>query len=136
MVPLRPVRPRVARHHGFPSDLYQDDGEALLQGLHVGATNTGEEGIVSAERPLTYTVPQAAEMLNLGKTTIYRMIGKGEIRPLHFGTRTVITHTELVRVLDEQMQQQHGDMQCHDEADAPMGKVRSFNGKTAGGLRS
>ena len=44
---------------------------------------------------LTYSVPEAAEILGISKTTAYECVHRGEIPSLTFGRRIVITRRDL-----------------------------------------
>lgn len=40
---------------------------------------------VRSERPLLLTVQQAAEMIGIGRSTLYRILERGEIHSVHIG---------------------------------------------------
>ncbi len=48
-----------------------------------------------------YGVAQAAEALSVGKSTVWRLIKDGRIKPIQLGGRTIIRRSELDRLLDE-----------------------------------
>jgi excisionase family DNA binding protein len=45
------------------------------------------------------SIKAACSVLSVGKTKIYDLIGKGELRAVHLGGRTVITSDEIDRFL-------------------------------------
>lgn len=47
---------------------------------------------------LLYTRVQAANLLGLAVTSLDLLIGRGDIRVRHFGSKILIPHEELVRV--------------------------------------
>lgn len=49
---------------------------------------------------LAYRPKDAAAVLGIGLSTIYRMIADGQIEAKKLGTSTIIRYEELVRVLD------------------------------------
>ena len=50
--------------------------------------------------PLCYSPLQAAKLLNIGRTTLFALLGRGEIKARKLGTRTLIPATELSRYID------------------------------------
>jgi len=53
------------------------------------------QSIASAER-LTVRVPEAAEMLSIGRSTLYQLIGSGDIATIKAG-RTTLVPIESIR---------------------------------------
>lgn len=53
------------------------------------------------QQQLAYTIPQAAEQLGLGRTSLYGLITSGELRAIKVGRRTVISHRELETFLEK-----------------------------------
>lgn len=49
---------------------------------------------------LLLTTEQAADMLNLGRTTVYRLLRDGALRAVHIGRSTRLPHAELVRYVE------------------------------------
>jgi excisionase family DNA binding protein len=49
---------------------------------------------------LGFTVPEAAALSSLGQTSIYKAIRQGRLRMRKYGTRTIITRTDLVSFLE------------------------------------
>jgi excisionase family DNA binding protein len=53
--------------------------------------------------PLAHTVPDACARLGLSRTTLYELIGSGEIRAFKVGSRTLVSEAELRRFVAEKM---------------------------------
>lgn len=53
--------------------------------------------------PLAHTVPDACARLGLSRTTLYELIGAGEIRAFKVGSRTLVSEAELRRFVAEKM---------------------------------
>lgn len=45
--------------------------------------------------PMTYTIPEAGQMLGVGKSTIYKLVGEGRLSLLKIGTRSLIRAVDL-----------------------------------------
>ena len=77
----------------------------------------GEQGTASGSRPmrkakressmlrptlekLGLTVPEAATLSSLGQTSIYKAIREGRLRIRKYGTRTIITRSDLASFLE------------------------------------
>lgn len=52
--------------------------------------------------PLLLRAEQVAEMLNLGRTTIFGMIARGELRAIKVGRARRVARTEVDRWLQDQ----------------------------------
>jgi excisionase family DNA binding protein len=52
---------------------------------------------------LAVTVPQAAEMLGLGRTKVWQLVRRGRLRSLRVGKRVLVPVRELERFLTEAM---------------------------------
>lgn len=48
---------------------------------------------------LTYTVPEAAALLGISRSTAYECVRRGEIPSLTLGRRVLITRTQLEQLL-------------------------------------
>jgi len=48
---------------------------------------------------LAHPMPEAADLLGVGRTTMYRLVDAGEIATIHIGRRRVVPHEELVEYL-------------------------------------
>jgi excisionase family DNA binding protein len=55
-----------------------------------GATRTGQN-----PPPLLVTVVEAAAILGVGRTTLYQLISRGELRPVHIGRSLRVPVAEL-----------------------------------------
>ena len=53
-----------------------------------------------ANARLLLTTEEAADMLNLGRTTVYRLLRDGALRAVHIGRSTRVPHDELVRYVE------------------------------------
>ena len=51
--------------------------------------------------PLLCTVEEASEMLCIGRTKIYRLIGSGELRTVRIGRRRLVPLRELEAFIDD-----------------------------------
>ncbi len=47
----------------------------------------------------TLSVKEACAALSIGKTSFYKLLGKGELNAVRLGGRTLITWTELERLI-------------------------------------
>ncbi len=50
-------------------------------------------------RKLTYTVPEAASMLGISRSTAYECVRRGEIPSLTLGRRVLITRAQLEQLV-------------------------------------
>ena len=53
--------------------------------------------------PLAHTVPDACARLGVSRTTLYELIGSGQIRTFKVGARTLIPEAELRKFVAEKM---------------------------------
>lgn len=53
-----------------------------------------------ANTPLCYSPQQATKLLNIGRTTLFALLARGEIKARKLGTRTLIPASELSRYID------------------------------------
>lgn len=56
---------------------------------------------VDVVQPRALSVDDAAKSLALGRTTVWRLIRAGKLRPVRLGGRTVIPIVEIDRVLKQ-----------------------------------
>jgi excisionase family DNA binding protein len=54
---------------------------------------------MTPESPIAYPIPKAAEMLGIGRSTLYEEIRRGRLRPIKVGRRSLLSHAELTRYL-------------------------------------
>lgn len=50
---------------------------------------------MSATPPLLLRVPEAARLLGVGRTTLYEMLARGELRPVHIGRAVRVERAEV-----------------------------------------
>lgn len=53
--------------------------------------------------PLTNSIDNTCRRLDVGRTTVYGLIAEGHLHPIKIGRRTLITETELQRLLAERI---------------------------------
>lgn len=56
---------------------------------------------VDVVQPRALSVDDAAKSLALGRTSVWRLIRAGQLRPVRLGGRTVIPVSEIDRVLQQ-----------------------------------
>jgi excisionase family DNA binding protein len=54
----------------------------------------------AATVPLCHSIPNAGEMLGVGRTSMYDLIARGEISTITIGTRRLVPHDELVAYVE------------------------------------
>ena len=60
-----------------------------------------EPQTASAPQRLAYTIEDAGELLGgISRNTVYRLNAAGKIRFIKVGGRTLVPHTEILRVLE------------------------------------
>lgn len=59
----------------------------------------------AAISPLAHKVPAACQRLGVGRTKLYELIRKDQIKVIKFGKLTLIPDQELVRLVREKMQE-------------------------------
>jgi excisionase family DNA binding protein len=78
----------------------------LLVDRHIfRLTSHTPEDFMSNE-PLVYTIPQAAKELAVSRSTIYRLIGEGQLETISVRSHRRVRRSALVRYLDA-LQRQH-----------------------------
>ncbi len=55
---------------------------------------------VAPIEPLTVTVPEALRLTDLGRTSLYRLIGEKKLRHVKVGTRTLIDFASIKRLIE------------------------------------
>jgi len=55
-----------------------------------------------AVEPLTMSIKDAARLLGLGRSTIYRLMGEGHLHPVKIGNRTLIKMASIRRIAEGQ----------------------------------
>ncbi len=61
---------------------------------------SGEAAAVAAVMPLLLTIPQAARVLAIGRTTVYELIKARDLEPVHIGRSTRIPVESLQDFVD------------------------------------
>jgi|SRR5271156_6874677 len=56
--------------------------------------------VASPLEKLAFTIPEAAQVSSLGQTSIYKAIREKKLRCRKYGTRSIITRTDLTSFLD------------------------------------
>ena len=69
--------------------------------LDLASSNRRRLSEPRAPRRRTFTVPEVAQILGVGRSTAYALVRSGEINALRFGARLVVTHAEVDRMLGE-----------------------------------
>jgi excisionase family DNA binding protein len=49
---------------------------------------------------LTHPIPEVAELLGVGRTTVYGLIDAGELGTIKIGKRRLVPHTDLVDYIE------------------------------------
>lgn len=57
----------------------------------------------TSKNRLAYPIDEAARLLGVGRTTLYRLVGEGKITAVKIGGRTVVPATELEDYLQRQI---------------------------------
>lgn len=52
-------------------------------------------------QPLLHSIPEAAALLGVGRSTIYRLFDRGELASVSLGRRRMVTTAELKRYVHE-----------------------------------
>jgi excisionase family DNA binding protein len=55
----------------------------------------------TSSQPLLVTVEEAARLLRIGRTTMFELIGNGEIKSIRLGRRRLIARKSLESFIDE-----------------------------------
>ncbi len=63
----------------------------------------------TTEARLLYSIPDSLVQLGIGRSTLFELIGSGEIRTVKIGRRTLIAHDELVRYVRTLSAREGGD---------------------------
>lgn len=86
---------------------------------------TGELHISDIRDRATLTVPEAGQVLSLGRDASYRAAGRGEIPTLRLGRRIVVPVPQLLRLLGAEESSPAQPLDTVDPAeDAPQRSVR------------
>jgi excisionase family DNA binding protein len=82
-------------------------GEAAMMGNKVKNRAAAAGAFIQSEEldltkaQLLYTIPAAARMLQIGRTSLYKSIGKKFIRPIYLGRSIRIHRSEIERIARE-----------------------------------
>lgn len=55
----------------------------------------------SRTHAIAYSPSQVAQLLNVGRTTVFALIRDGKLRARKLGARTLVAHADVLRLLDE-----------------------------------
>jgi len=55
----------------------------------------------TSHQKLLYSVPEAAALLGIGRTMLYKLMATSDLTPVHVGRLTRFTRIELERFVDE-----------------------------------
>ena len=55
----------------------------------------------SAPAPLSYSIPDAAQAIGVGRSTIYELLNAGRIQSVHIGKRRLVLADSLKALLDD-----------------------------------
>jgi excisionase family DNA binding protein len=69
------------------------------QGLRIEADSAAEDQVLSTDR-LLVTIREAALVLSVGRTTVYRLIWTGELTPIYIGRSVRLAVDELEAFVD------------------------------------
>ncbi len=47
-----------------------------------------------------FSINETADLLRVGRSTVYKLIASGDLKPRKIGTRTIIIGSDLTRFLD------------------------------------
>jgi excisionase family DNA binding protein len=50
--------------------------------------------------PLAYSIPDAADMLGIGRSKLYKLLDEGSLPTVSIGRRRLIAHADLVAFVD------------------------------------
>jgi excisionase family DNA binding protein len=76
---------------------------AVLNGAHGVPTACYKRTMTQTQTLQCISTREAAELLTVARSTIYRMIERGELRSVKVGGRTVILKSELAALLGVEM---------------------------------
>lgn len=62
-----------------------------------GATQPDRHGAIA---PITMRVPQACRYLGIGRSTLYVLIGKGEVEAIKLGSATLVLTASLDKLVE------------------------------------
>lgn len=68
-------------------------------GMH---TSTTTHSAGSASKPLLVTVPHALQIVQVGRTKLYEMIGDGRVKAVKLDGRTLISYASLEQLASGQ----------------------------------
>jgi excisionase family DNA binding protein len=61
----------------------------------------GSKTNVTASDKLLHGISESAKLLDLGRSSMYRLVNSGRVRTVKLGQRTLIPHDELERLVAE-----------------------------------
>jgi excisionase family DNA binding protein len=79
---------------------------------------------VLADDALLVTPEEAAQLLRVGRTTVYALMKTGDLRPVHIGRSCRLPRGELQRYVDGRLPRgQHGRERAGRSRPQPVGRV-------------
>lgn len=57
----------------------------------------------NAQTAIAHPIPEACRMLGIGRTLMYEMLDRGDLRSIRLGSRRLIPTSELQRIVTERM---------------------------------
>jgi excisionase family DNA binding protein len=76
--------------------------ERSVEGSQTEKRLSSDSATREAIERLALSVKDAARLLGLGRSTIYRLIGEGELQTIKLGNRTLIKMASLRSLIDDQ----------------------------------
>ncbi len=75
----------------------QEEKQKPQTGLYIACMEPSTQAALTSEPPALFTCREACQLLRISKSTLYRLIGDGELVPAHIGRSVRFTRSELHR---------------------------------------